>query len=401
MRAWKCLSCDRTNPSDYEFCGSCAAEKLVLEEEKEEVSVPVTWTCPSCTVMNPNDLIACSVCEYSPIDPTVVFSSEISAAAVQSQRVSSQGESSVMIPNLEARMLEESKIRDPGSALIDFEWIQALREKLEVDGFPVTEASPLPMELTTERLREVRRNRDIVGTLCESAFQASLKYPGQDPLLIPIFAGLGYHCIPQIGVYGVDFTPWDHCILLELTSSLIPPDVVQAVRSLPQWENAEFYLAACNHIASPKVNVMYHTWAFPHAILAYQVTVEDSIDLGGFIPYDSSPVEKGDPLPIGRLESKRIVIHDGAFSPDAAQILLRAGVDSVCSFFSVGVYGTRMAVTLHFIPGNEETRRELVEIAQGSQHLLELLQSLKRSPRMKMMEYQLSRLFPLASSTQQ
>lgn len=158
-------------------------------------------------------------------------------------------------------------------------------------------------------LKATSRNKHIIGS-CENPFQASMVAAGKerkdaksDPLNLPLFDGLGYACVPMVGVYGDNYDPLLPDCLLELDmdrtalTKQLPASLVKAL-SLGKEEQCQLFFMVhplpqrgpCQHFtceSMSELNMMQvrdcsmslllnvrgvalqHAWALPDAKFRY------------------------------------------------------------------------------------------------------------------------------------
>lgn len=170
------------------------------------------------------------------------------------------------------------------------------------DGVDADQCAMLPKAVVCHSADGYVRNRHVLGTFDERAtFQLSLRrYALDDPLRVRIFPGLGYHCLPQLGVYS---DAYDQCAPLALIE--LPDDYMRAQLPPAAWAACEsqardaergrappveFFLSL--HATPPmakddgggahRINLMTHMWTFAHAHFDAAVRVDDTIEVGVF-----------------------------------------------------------------------------------------------------------------------
>eukprot|EP01116_Phalansterium_solitarium_P020598 TRINITY_DN6125_c0_g1_i2.p1 TRINITY_DN6125_c0_g1~~TRINITY_DN6125_c0_g1_i2.p1 ORF type:complete len:299 (-),score=23.59 TRINITY_DN6125_c0_g1_i2:46-942(-) len=260
------------------------------------------------------------------------------------------------------------------------------------------------------------KNCQLTGTYYETAFQLSVipktseeeESDTEDPLRIPLFDQLGYHCIPHIGVYGSDFSPALPLVLLKVPLHLdaLPVELSAALQSWTDEvvvdvgdSSARRELPSCvyvmlHSIVAPQpcqhfkcdqwreINVMYHTWAFAGAEFTAELDVQTTLNMGVFSGTGIQPThqqelssEVNGGMPFDRLGARLVGIHGRAFSPLNAQILLSDA--PIHTFFALATSNTECVVSYHVIPESDRQEELLSQAVAGSDTLKQCLDSIE------------------------
>jgi hypothetical protein len=263
---------------------------------------------------------------------------------------------------------------------------------------------------------DLHKNSTVTGTLSDDSFQMPIGEI-EDPLLIKLFPGLACHALPQLGIYGIDYTPFDTMALIKMPSSAeilhraLPGDVWASMIAKVPIETAEIdYVVMVHDFFVPEekssqgpvqINVMTHPWVFAHAALEFDVQIDEKVDVGLFHPFnvipgagmekdESSGPNMGGPVRFGNLGTRSAVIHNGAFSPNNVQFSLTH--PSLASFYVVCRHENRLAITFHVLPGTESNRRLLKDVFTNSSSLQDVLQGIFDQPQLQMLYMQFRNL---------
>jgi len=230
-----------------------------------------------------------------------------------------------------------------------------------------------------------------------------------DPLTVPLFDGLGYHCVPHCGVYAQDdYVPAIPFVFLTLPFELLlrcissksrclPGRLCEALSlhqdcfSFPPEASTSFHLMVhpapqmkeCQHLlccSTRELNVITHTWTFPGVRFTHELEVETVVDMGVF---GASGVEEThldmqdsrfNGLPINRLEQRMVIIHWQSFSPLNAQVKLTENMPWH-SFFLLTRHwaSSRQCLSYHVILESDQVCRRVHEAVARMSTLGELL----------------------------
>ncbi len=194
MQIWSCSACTGENGAALRACQWCSTERRETDHTRAVPTPPAPaastsssqpqpaaaaasssasasssssssspypdWACPLCTALNPLRATQCRTC-HSAQRPAVQNGHDFASLA-------------------QAVALQDAA---------------TLGDAAATDGAAAATASGAS---AAKRLIHPR-NRHVTGTFNDHTFQCSLKPAAADPLQVPVFDALGYHCIPQLG----------------------------------------------------------------------------------------------------------------------------------------------------------------------------------------------------------
>ena len=196
---------------------------------------------------------------------------------------------------------------------------------------------------------------DVQGTWGKPAFQI---FGGHVPSTFP---GLGFHCHPQIGIYGNDFTPSFPLVAISLPAthqrlsspSLSLPSTVLALIETEQVMVEYYYLIhsypgrqPCQKFScdrNDEINVMLHPFVYQNEHVNGAFVGIRNVLVGAFAHEFVSQAHvdvKDGGVPFDVLERRTVAIHDMCFSPCNMHIRVHfdgGGGGGFCYFCTVVV----------------------------------------------------------------
>eukprot|EP00731_Ephydatia_muelleri_P020474 Em0013g201a len=130
-----------------------------------------------------------------------------------------------------------------------------------------------------------------------------------------------------------------------------------------------------------EVNLMYHFWLFPDAPLDGGCVRQEVLEMGVFQPLGVTPVHQNlrdGGVAFHYMEHRTVCIHNGAFSPENAQLELVRG-NHLHVFFSAARSSNnnnRRVIAYHVVPGNIDVEQRLRDTVGQCTTLSELVEGL-------------------------
>ncbi|ELR24283.1 uncharacterized protein ACA1_170210 [Acanthamoeba castellanii str. Neff] len=247
----------------------------------------------------------------------------------------------------------------------------------------------------------LHEQQPLAPTTCTKASTAASPQAevleSSEPLAVPLFDGLGYHCVPHCGVYAQD----DYEPALPFAFISLPYELLQRTLDLAtatttttnacQRASSSLYVMVhpiprmkeCQHFmcdSRREINVITHAWTLPDVHFTPELEVETDVDVGLF---GASGVEethmnmqdsKFNGLPFNRMERRAVIIHWQSFSPLNAQIRLSEN-RPWHSFFLVSRHWptSRQCVSYHIVIESDEVYNRAHEAVAQMNTLGELL----------------------------
>eukprot|EP01122_Echinamoeba_exundans_P008545 TRINITY_DN2853_c0_g1_i1.p1 TRINITY_DN2853_c0_g1~~TRINITY_DN2853_c0_g1_i1.p1 ORF type:complete len:288 (-),score=10.26 TRINITY_DN2853_c0_g1_i1:108-971(-) len=266
-----------------------------------------------------------------------------------------------------------------------------------------------------------QKNKTVLATWIDTAFQISLQPDGPDPLRIPFFELAGCFAIPQLGIYDQDdYELLPHKLLIELPfeaaalSDHLPHHILQAVEQCEKGQ--ELYIiwydrteSLDTKLAVPiELNVMMHPWIFasrPQDDLVSDEGLEERIRVGGRTEWVGCNVEEvNNPdlpdilsgFPLNRFGDRLVSMHHGRFSPHNCQIRLSGSPTPLHAFFSVCLHQGKAIVCFHVIPGSNHLNQKLSAVLGASSSLGQLVMNLVQDAELECFKLKiLSIIYPI------
>jgi len=272
----------------------------------------------------------------------------------------------------------------------------------------------------------ITKNKHIVATFEEHAFQLAILPEGlkhkQDPLTLPTFPIFGFHCIPNCGVYGDDYTPCLPLAIVQIPAlksalpnqvpkalyqSLFPPtnnavekkELESKVEKIPSTDLAttglnqsdfvshlDLFIIVhthampsicqkfmCNNV--DEVNMMYHAWLFQDLVeFSDYTTITKQVEMGlfdanGIKPVHLNLLDAG--ITFEMISPRTVALHGLRFSPENA--MFQWDSVKIASFFSLAKTSEKSVIALHILPRDYLTENNLRTVISKASTLYDLV----------------------------
>eukprot|EP00475_Leptophrys_vorax_P021310 TRINITY_DN2901_c0_g2_i1.p1 TRINITY_DN2901_c0_g2~~TRINITY_DN2901_c0_g2_i1.p1 ORF type:complete len:406 (-),score=95.69 TRINITY_DN2901_c0_g2_i1:407-1468(-) len=279
----------------------------------------------------------------------------------------------------------------------------------------VAKGDGIMVDLGDFKASGMMRNSTVTGTLTEDSFQLSIGEL-EDPLLLKLFPGLVCHALPQLGIYGPDYTPFDTMAVIKMPVTpqmlhrALPGDIWATVSPRIASDSAQIdYVVMVHDFVIPEspdektqgpvqINVISHPWVFANTALEFDVQLDEKVEIGLFHPFnvisgaghdveDKGGVNLGGPVRFGGLGFRQAMIHNGSFSPNNAQFSLTH--PALSSFFLVCCHENRVSISFNVIPGTYTNRKLLKDVFSNARSLQDVVDATFDIPQLQMLYMQL------------